>query len=186
MFFHVGLGQFSEICRTLLRNLKNANFGEVSYQNPDFRLQCVILQKRPVFSQQSLTRIFKALRSFKNHAMKIYVKIREIMLCLSCVSFPYPCLCRDTFPKFTNFQISEKCPANFGELSYKFRRSVLLSCNGKAAGSYLKRSVQISTKVKGLDQAFFPKGLRVSKGQSPWSLSAVVNYVYLRNPFASG
>ena len=111
--------------RTLLRNLRFSNFGEVSYQNPDFRLQCVILQKCPVFSQQRLTQIFKAFRSFKNHAMKIPVKIRGIMLCLSCVSFPYPCLCRDTFPKFTNFQISEKCPANFGELSYKFRRSVL-------------------------------------------------------------
>ena len=34
------------------------------------------------------------------------------------------------------------------------------------------KSAQISTKAKGLGQAFFPKGLRVSKGQSPWSLSA--------------
>ena len=42
-------------------------------------------------------------------------------------------------------------------------------------------------KVKGLGQAFFPKGLRVSRGQSLLVvLAAVVNYVYLRNPFASG
>ena len=42
-------------------------------------------------------------------------------------------------------------------------------------------------KVKGLGQAFFPKGLRVSRGQSLLVvLAAVVNYVYLRNPFADG
>ena len=42
-------------------------------------------------------------------------------------------------------------------------------------------------KAKGLGQAFFPKGLRVSRGQSHLVvLAAVVNYVYLRNPFASG
>jgi len=34
----------------------------------------------------------------------------------------------------------------------------------------LKRSAQISTKVKGLDQAFFPKGLRESR--AIWSSSA--------------
>ena len=42
-------------------------------------------------------------------------------------------------------------------------------------------------KAKGLGQAFFPKGLRGSRGQSLLVvLAAVVNYVYLRNPFASG
>ena len=40
-------------------------------------------------------------------------------------------------------------------------------------------------KVKGLGQAFFPKGLRGSRGRSHIVvLAAVVNYVYLRNPFA--
>ncbi len=43
------------------------------------------------------------------------------------------------------------------------------------------------SKVKGLGQAFFPKGLRGSRGQSLLgALAAVVNYVYLRNPFADG
>ena len=42
-------------------------------------------------------------------------------------------------------------------------------------------------KAKGLGQAFFPKGLRESRGQSHLVvLAAVVNYVYLRNPFANG
>ena len=42
-------------------------------------------------------------------------------------------------------------------------------------------------KAKGLGQAFFPKGLRVFRGQSHLvAVAAVVNYVYLRNPFASG
>ena len=50
-----------------------------------------------------------------------------------------------------------------------------------------KKSAQINTKVKGLGQAFFPKGLRVSRGQSHLvAVAAVVNYVYLRNPFADG
>ena len=43
------------------------------------------------------------------------------------------------------------------------------------------------SKVKGLGQASFPKGLRGSRGQSLLgALAAVVNYVYLRNPFADG
>ena len=43
------------------------------------------------------------------------------------------------------------------------------------------------SKVKGLGQAFFPKGLRGSRGRSHIVvLAAVVNYVYLRNPFVSG
>ena len=51
----------------------------------------------------------------------------------------------------------------------------------------MRKSAQISLKVKGLGQAFFPKGLRVSRGQSHLVvLAAVVNYVYLRNPFADG
>jgi len=50
-----------------------------------------------------------------------------------------------------------------------------------------KKSSTNKSKVKGLGQAFFPKGLRVSRGQSHLVvLAAVVNYVYLRNPFASG
>ena len=59
------------------------------------------------------------------------------------------------FSEICTFQISEKCPTFL-----------------QWESSYLKRSAQISTRAKGLDQAFFPKGLRVSKGQSPWSLSA--------------
>ena len=48
-----------------------------------------------------------------------------------------------------------------------------------------KKYGQISTKVKSLGQAFFPKGLRVSRGRSHLvAAAAVVNYVYLRNPFA--
>ena len=46
---------------------------------------------------------------------------------------------------------------------------------------YNGKSAQISTKVKGLGQAFFPKGLRVSRGQS--------HLVVLRrgrNPFVNG
>ena len=58
------------------------------------------------------------------------------------------------------------------------------------AGRDKRTNKNISTnesKVKGLGQAFFPKGLRVSRGQSHLVvLAAVVNYVYLRNPFASG
>ncbi len=43
------------------------------------------------------------------------------------------------------------------------------------------------SKAKGLGQAFFPKGLRVSRGQSHLvAVAAVVNYVYLRNPFVDG
>ena len=50
-----------------------------------------------------------------------------------------------------------------------------------------KKSALINTKVKGLGQAFFLKGLRVSRGQSHLvAVAAVVNYVYLRNPFADG
>ena len=38
-----------------------------------------------------------------------------------------------------------------------------------------------------MGQAFFPKGLRVSRGQSHLvAVAAVVNYVYLRNLFACG
>ncbi len=66
------------------------------------------------------------------------------------------------FSEICAFQISEKCPTF---LQWESSRQLFEK-------SYLKRSAQISTKVKGLDQAFFPKGLRVSKGQSPWSLSA--------------
>ena len=45
----------------------------------------------------------------------------------------------------------------------------------------------IKHKAKGLGQAFFPKGLRESRGQSHLVvLAAVVNCVYLRNPFANG
>ena len=52
---------------------------------------------------------------------------------------------------------------------------------------YNGESAQISTKVKGLGQAFFPKGLRVSRGRSHIvAVAAVVNYVYLRNLFADG
>ena len=43
----------------------------------------------------------------------------------------------------------------------------------KAKGKQTKQKVRaIKSKVKGLGQAFFPKGLRVSRGQSPWSSSA--------------
>ena len=50
-----------------------------------------------------------------------------------------------------------------------------------------KKVSTIKSKVKGLGQAFFPKGLRVSRGQSHLvAVAAVVNYVYLRNPFACG
>ncbi len=35
-----------------------------------------------------------------------------------------------------------------------------------------KKASAIKSKVKGLGQAFFPKGLRVSRGRSPWSSSA--------------
>ena len=46
---------------------------------------------------------------------------------------------------------------------------------------YNGKSAQISTKVKGLGQAFFPKGLRVSRGQSH-----LVAARKQRNPFAKG
>ena len=58
------------------------------------------------------------------------------------------------------------------------------------AGRDKRTNKNISTnesKVKGLGQAFFPKGLRVSRGQSHLvAVAAVVNYVYLRNPFVDG
>ena len=59
---------------------------------------------------------------------------------------------------------------------------------GKGGCIREKRVKKISTnkyKAKGLGQAFFPKGLRGARGQSLLgAIATVVNYVYLRNPFA--
>ena len=67
------------------------------------------------------------------------------------------------------------------------------SCCTRCSSSFLTlvwhhKNVRTNeSKAKGLDQAFFPKGLRGSRGQSLLgALAAVVNYVYLRNPFADG
>ena len=82
------------------------------------------------------------------------------------------------------------------ELLHKMQQLIFLSLcytpkkygqiSKKAKGKQAKQKVRaIKSKVKGLGQAFFPKGLRVSRGRSHLvATAAVVNYVYLRNPFA--